>query len=230
MGLTESQVTPDFTPYYQAKALPQYLDSVPNPTYSVTGPTFDILQRGGLTFNQMNQAGGRPELAPYPAWVAQYLVHKDPSQRAYILATGSLFGSQPIHLRNPDGCLISLDAIPQFWFDWRGGPGNMPAGDWSASQSTDGNPMQPDLEHQPSIPYVPYLLTGDRYYADEMAFWADYGLLASQPFYIRQGALGLLGDGSVRAMAWPLRNLTDAAAYLPDNDPNKAYLRGQSGE
>jgi len=225
LGLTESQVTPDFGPYYQSGALPQYLDSVPNDTYSVTGPTFDILQRGGLTFNQMDQAGGRPELAPYPDWVAEYLVHKDPTQRAYILRTGDLSGSQPLHLREFNGSPVSIDARPNFWIDWRGGPGNSPAGDMTAIMAPlDQNPIYPNIEHQVSMAYVPYLLTGDRYYAEELAFWADYGMLASQPLYIRQESLGLLGDGSVRAIAWPLRELADAAAYLPDNDPNKAYF------
>jgi hypothetical protein len=37
-------------------------------------------------------------------------------------------------------------------------------------------PLAPDDEHQPSLALVPYLLTGDRYYADEMAFWANYGI------------------------------------------------------
>src|SRR5262249_25002186 len=134
LGLKESLVTPDFTPVYQAKALPKYLSTISNQTYSVTGPTFDILQRGGLAYNQMNFPGGRAELAPYPDWVAQYLVYRDPSQRAYILRTADLAGSYPTHLRQTDGSLVSIDARPQFWFDGRGAVGNMPAGDMNATQ------------------------------------------------------------------------------------------------
>ena len=38
-----------------------------------------------------------------------------------------------------------------------------------------------DNAHQPSIAYVPYLLTGDRYYAEEMAFWANYAMMKTSP-------------------------------------------------
>ena len=37
----------------------------------------------------------------------------------------------------------------------------------------------------PSLAFVPFLLTGDRYYADEMMFWADYAMLRTyngEPF------------------------------------------------
>ena len=35
---------------------------------------------------------------------------------------------------------------------------------------------------------------------------------------------GLIIANQVRGMAWGLRNMVDAAAYLPDSDPVKAYL------
>jgi hypothetical protein len=44
IGLTASQVTPDFEPFVQAKAVPRYLDSVTN--VSPEDGNFDILQNG----------------------------------------------------------------------------------------------------------------------------------------------------------------------------------------
>jgi hypothetical protein len=102
--------------------------------------------------------------------------------------------------------------------------------------------MTPDNAHQPSLAYVPYLITGDRYYADEMAFWANYVLLSTcqDPFYnmrggghregpgsetpVHPGSHGLLLANQTRGFGWGLRNLVDAAAYLPDDSPLKSYF------
>ena len=86
------------------------------------------------------------------------------------------------------------------------------------------SPLNPDNAHQPSIAYIPYLLTGDRYYAEEMAFWANYALLKTSPESSQRnfdefgsGADGILGNNNeTRGTAWALRNLVDAAAYYPD--------------
>jgi hypothetical protein len=71
------------------------------------------------------------------------------------------------------------------------------------------------------------LLTGDRYDADQVAAWADFGLLSTfqdNYYNARGGSQGLLGSNEVRGVAWVLRNLADAAAFLPDTDAVKAYL------
>src|SRR5207237_1365518 len=70
--------------------------------------------------------------------------------------------------------------------------------------------------HQPALAYVPYLLTGDRYYADEMMFWADYALLRTYNGDGVRGSLGILASNEVRGFGWALRNIADAAAYHPD--------------
>ena len=74
----------------------------------------------------------------------------------------------------------------------------------------------PDNAHQPSLAYVPYLLTGDRYYADEMAFWADYAMIRTYNGDGVRGSLGILAYNEVRGFGWALRNIADAAAYHPD--------------
>jgi PKD repeat protein len=221
IGLTESQETLDFRPFYEAGALPRYLSQVTNTVDSTNDPSFNILGPGALD-PWMGDYGGRGEIAPYPDWTARYLVHQDPGQLAFVLAGGDLAGSWPIHLREADGSLVSIDERPDFWLDGRADPANRPAGDLNAT-----GPLSPDIAHQPSLAYVPYLVTGDRYYADEMSFWANYDLIGTwqDPYYNpRGGSEGLLKDNQVRGFAWALRDMSDAAAYLPDNDPNKAYF------
>ncbi len=74
--------------------------------------------------------------------------------------------------------------------------------------------LTPDNDHQPSLAYIPYLLTGRRYYADETAFWGNYVLLETNGQ--SRGAEGYLFANETRGIAWGLRNITDAAAYLPE--------------
>jgi hypothetical protein len=265
LGLTESQALPDLQLAFQAGALPRYLSQVPTGTdttqsvyssaWPMAGqPLFGILDGGTLNPN-MTAHGGRPELAPYPDWAAEFLAHPTLSEKEFVLANGDLAGSWPVHLQEPlagpyqgigDDRLVSIDERPSFWLDsgssqaypwvqqngvWvpapyksRSSAPNGPAGD---PLLADRGYLFPDNNHQPSLAYIPYLLTGDRYYADQMAAWADFGLLSTfqDTFYnARDGSQGLLASNEVRGIAWVLRNLTDAAAFLPDTDPVKTYL------
>jgi hypothetical protein len=58
-----------------------------------------------------------------------------------------------------------------------------------------------------------------------MAYWANFCLIGSYASDDnRKGARGLLVGNEVRGIGWGLRNMGDAAAYLPDASPMKAYL------
>jgi putative Ig domain-containing protein len=255
-------ITPDIVPLNQARALPPYLPLVADVVDSLLTPqgtprpTFDILKQGALN-NPMWDHAGRPELAPYPDWTARYLVHRNPAQREYVLANGDLSGSWPFHIREPEGSatrgvgpdrFISLDQRPTVWLDDRantdpivkpedrvkGGPMQMHEyGDGvpAAGQS----PLGPDMAHQPSLAYVPYLLTGDRYYGEEMGFIANYDLIhtydgdgvrsdtcATCP---KIGRNGVLENNEVRGYGWALRNLVDAAAYAPNADTRTYFAQ-----
>jgi hypothetical protein len=222
VGTTSSQVTPDFTPFQQSGALPTYLPTVKNTVDSPTGSKFDILQAGNLN-HYMPTTGGRPEIAPYPDWTARYIAYGNPTEGQYVLANGNLAGSWPVHLRQTDGSMINIMTDPYFTFASALNPSatilEIPLGDMTAT-----GPLKPDTAHTPSLAYVPYLVTGDRYYADEMSFWGTYGVSYNAP-YARNYTQGLLYPGQQpRTLAWQLRNVSDAAAYLPQNDPMASYF------
>jgi len=238
-GTTLSAITPDLVPFNTSKALPQYLPVVANFVNAV-GANYDILQSGALD-QDMSLHGGRSELAPYPDWTARYLVHKDPAQRAFVLANGDLSGSWPIHARESGAVsgvgaerLISLDQRPTIWFDERsqsslvwdyikGLP--LPIREYTGVVPSGGqSALVPDNAHQPSLAFVPYLMTGDRYYAEEMAFWANYAMLRTYPGDGVRGGAGIIENNEVRGWGWALRNIADAAAYYPDASPVKTYL------
>lgn len=219
----ESEVTPDFAPFIRANALPAYLPTVDGPPRAINAPNFEILKTGALTL-PMNAHGGRPEIAPYPDWTAQYLVHKRQDQRAYVLRHGELAGSFGIHIKEADGRrLISIDEHPNFWLDRRADADGKPKQGMTRGLAEPG-----ENAHQPSLAFVPYMVTGDRFFLDEMKYWANFCLLWTfQDSYSNQrgGSEGLLASNEVRGIAWALRNLADAAAYVPDTDEMKAYFQ-----
>ena len=182
---------------------------------------WDAMERGNLTA-YMPTTGGRPEIAPYPTWTVRCLLSMDPRARRMMLANGDLAGSWPIHVRARKTRRIpTLDARPKFWLDARGT--DKPT--WKPDRTKPGPKqvrLSPDLAHQPSLAYVPYLLTGDYYYLEEAYFWANYCLLRTS-HHPRQGAKGIL-SGQIRGNAWGLRNIADAAWIAPDGDPESKYF------
>jgi len=244
-GTVPSAITPDIKAFNAARILPPYLALVDNQVSTPTGVDYDILKSGAVDPN-MPAHGGRAELAPFPDWTARYLVHKDQTQRSFVLANGDLSGSWPIHVREAEGSatpgvgaerIVSLDQRPTIWYDWRGQSAGydfvkgspMPIQEYGSLTPGPGqSPLIPDDAHQPSLAFVPYLMTGDRYYAEEMAFWANYGMIRTYPGDDVRGGNGILAYNEVRGFGWALRNLAEAAALYPDASPVKAYLTAKT--
>ncbi len=248
-GLAQSEVTPDFGPFIRAHALPNYLPTVHDIARAVRAgeaqepnvllPEFDILNTGHLT-RPMNAHAGRPELAPYPDWAAQAIVHRRRGQLDYLIKHGELAGSWGIHIKKGNGRdLISIDERPDFWLDDRADIGSRPTNllrgraGHSLIENDPTSGTAGDINHQPSLAYIPYLITGDRFFLDEVTYWANYCLIGTYqdnsqnlrgggkingvPRY--PGSRGLLTlQEEIRGIGWGLRNIADAAFILPDGD------------
>lgn len=192
----------------------------------LAGPRWQIMGRGSLTA-YMPTTGGRPEIGAYPAWTVRCLFTMDPHDKALVLANGDLAGSWPIHVRSKKtGRALTIDERPTFWLDYRGP--DKPT--WKPDRAKPGSgavKLTPDRAHQPSLAYVPYLLSGDFYYLEEAYFWANYCLLSSWPAP-RQNARGIL-YGQIRGNAWALRNVADAGFIAPDDGPEGGYFQEKVG-
>jgi len=236
-GLVEAEIIPDFQPLYESKATFPYLTGIGTAAYTggqdgyirpFVGYRWDILGIGNFTID-MQGTGGREELGFRPMVTAQYLVHKTQAFRQQVLRYGDLSGSRKIHVTNvADNSMIDIDRFPGFFYDSCPGNGTTgPLGNSNLACPTlqNGYFAERSAAHQPSVVFIPYLLTGDRYYADELKFWAEYCIISWGGN--REGSRGLLDLKSsiqTRALAWTIRDLTDAAGYLPDNDPHKAHF------
>jgi hypothetical protein len=84
-------------------------------------------------------------------------------------------------------------------------------------------PHSHDIAHQPAFSYLPYLVTGDYYHLEELEFWAMYDVFSANPGW-RDNIKGLLKPEQVRAQAWALRTLGEAAYIVPDDDPLKRHF------
>jgi hypothetical protein len=70
---------------------------------------------------------------------------------------------------------------------------------------------------------VPYLITGDYYFLEELYFWASFALIGPNPEYRHRDWGYTLGDGQIRSEAWGLRSVAFAAFMAPDGTPESAY-------
>jgi len=176
------------------------------------------LMAEGLISTYMPAGGGRPDIAPLPRWTARYLMTQDARAKESVLGTSEQAGSFGIHYRDQNtGLPISLDTYPNMTIMGEGGVFPSCGGNCST-------PYTPDVAHQPSLSFVPYLVTGDFYHLEELLFWANWNL-----FYWGNhgGSQGLLVYDQIRAQAWGLRTLGHAAYIMPDDHPLKAYFLGK---
>jgi len=179
-----------------------------------SGAAIELMGAGTIE-TYMPTGGGRPDIAPLPGWTARYLMTQDSRAKRTTIGNGEQAGSFSIHYRDRNtGLPISLDTFPNLTI----------LGETPPFPTCGGNcvtPYEPDVAHQPSLAYVPYLVTGDYFHLEELQFWANWNA-----FYWGNhgGSLGLVVADQVRAQAWGLRTIAHAAYLTPDAHPKKNYL------
>lgn len=194
----------------------------------------------GLAEPYMPKTGGREDIAPLPRWAVLYLLSMDKRAKDAMLATAEGAGSWPIHYRDKATNLpvrldqdTDLDPNPGATnkyisthsnFD---NTGPLPVPRCANNDKTlCATPMTPDTAHQPSLVFLPYLVTGDHYFLEELQFWTTWNPLGTGPEY-RDYEKGVVKFDQVRAQAWSLRTLAHSAYISPDNDPLKQYFTKQ---
>ncbi|MCC2971661.1 hypothetical protein [Massilia sp. IC2-476] len=185
----------------------------------------------GEALPAMGTTGGRADIGLLPGWAAMYLLSADARARKVTLGTGDLAGSFSAHFRDKrSGRPVSVRDFPYMTILGRPGDAINPATGKSEgfrgceTPGSCDSPNLHDVPHQPELAYLPYLVTGDHYYLEELQFWAMYNAFSSNPYY-REFDKGLLKPDQVRGQAWGLRTLARAAYITPDDDPLKKHFR-----
>lgn len=181
----------------------------------------------------MPTTGGRNDIGPLPSWSVMWLLSMDKRAWNVMMAAADGAGSWSIHYRDEKtGRPVRTDndankemtthfnlrdrgplPVPRFVNDDLGHS-------WT--------PYTDDTAHQPSLDYLPYLVTGDYYYLEEMQFWAASNPLGTDPNNSGHGK-GLVRWLQLRGQAWSLRTLGQVAYITPDADPMKDYFVQQLG-
>ncbi|WP_454717237.1 hypothetical protein [Caulobacter segnis] len=228
-GVPPPRVTPDPKLLITLGATPHYGAYQPDPEVveamhaSAMRPGPPLSGTANVT-PYMPTTGGRADIGPLPAWAVFYLF--DPSRQNHqtLFANADAAGVVPWHVRDVehDGP-ISVERHPMVWLDYRGEP---EPGVLERKYAPTDEVWAIDDGHQPSLTYLPYLLTGSQYYRDELAMQAGFVLLAVSPTY-RRGAEGSVLPAQLRGIAWNLRTLATAAYILPTADPYQAYFEAK---
>jgi hypothetical protein len=185
----------------------------------------------GLAMPYMPTTGGRDDIGLLPGWAVEYLLSMDKRAREVTLGTADLGGSWSSHYRDKQTDRpISLADYPYMTILGNSSDTMNPATKkYEAFPACAGaglcyTPNTHDTSHQLSVAYLPYMLTGDYYYLEELEFWAMWNAFSSNPGY-RQAGKGLFQSDQVRGQAWSLRTMADAAYIVPDQDSLKqAFL------
>jgi len=181
----------------------------------------------GLWTTYMPMTGAHEDIGLLPSFAATYLLTMDKGAREATLRSSDLAGSFSSHYRDKKTDRpVSLKNFPYMTINGNYGDTWNPATNQMeafASCSNCGSPFTHDLPHQPSMAYLPYLVTGDYYYLEELQFWAMFNTFSSNPNY-RGFDKGILSSEQTRGQAWGLRTLADAAYITPDADVLKADL------
>jgi len=182
----------------------------------------------GLANPAMPGTGGRQDIGLLPGWTASYLLSMDKRAKEVTLGTADLSGSWSSHYRDrkTDRPVSLVDHPYMTIYGQHNDTLNKATGQYEAfpacaTSTSCSSPNIHDAAHQPNLAYVPYLITGDYYYLEEMQFWAMWNSFSSNPGY-RDFGKGLYKSDQIRGQAWSMRTAAEVAYITPDADPLKA--------
>jgi hypothetical protein len=179
----------------------------------------------------MGTTGGRGDIGITTSWSANFLVSEDHRAKTVMLAEADAAGSVPWHLRDAaTNAPISIESHPTTWADYRDSsrfgttPGDLLPTAFDIAAASKQSGWEIDQAHEPDLAFVPYLVTGDRYYLDELESAAAFLALSGNPQYRKNGEGLIRPWNQTRGLAWNLRDIDNAAWIAPDADPLKAVF------
>jgi hypothetical protein len=213
-------VTTRITDLMSSGLLPHYDDKVNNGTARPSRQqSYQIMELAGIA-RVMPATGERGDIGPVTEWQAEFICTERQSALATVLAQGEGAGTLPWCFRD-ENTGAPLDAIHYANADIY----SRETGNPFIPQAKTG--IQLDSAHEPAVAYVPFLLTGDPYHLETMQFQVTFNLLERPAKY-------RYFTGQVRAHAWSLRTLGQAAMVIPDTTPRwllpRSYFRTLLGK
>ncbi len=166
--------------------------------------SYEIMGLAGI-IRSMGSTGERPDIGPVTEAQGEFICTGNKGALETLLAQGESAGTWPWHYRDENtGAPIDLIRYTNA----------------SAYSPDTGNPylartnsgLHPDTPHQPALAYLPFLLTGDPYFLEELQYQVTYNFVESPPNY-------RFRMQQIRGNAWSMRTLGQAAMVTPDATP-----------
>jgi len=211
----------------QSRAIPSF-DLTRTSSADGSGYTknYDI-NENGQWLKYMPQTGGRGDIGLFPKWYVEYLYSMKPGMLDVLLGNAEVSGYIPFHMRESGSGLFfdSAHTVDAFGRPYSKDAHPQGGGTINVGPSTSGG-WTVDVSHQPSFAYIPYLITGDWYFLEELQMWSASNLAGPPP------GTDLWWQGhndwayfrsETRAIAWMWRTLGHAVFASPDGSPEKMY-------
>ncbi|MBP6013217.1 MAG: hypothetical protein KBA31_13400 [Alphaproteobacteria bacterium] len=197
-----------------ARLVPPYaaIATVPHPAGA---PPYTVMDLSDVT-SYMPTTGDRSDIGLMPERYAAFLATGDTALQASIFAWAEASSTIPWHVRDTaTHAPLSYDAYPEA-STYENQKGSKPTLSLLPTQR-----VAIDGAHQPALAYLPFLLTGDPYYLEELQFAATFTL----GNYPHHG--GIIRHDQTREFAWTLRTMFYTASATPEQVPSwllpKAY-------
>lgn len=218
---------PGITPAHNAaylmatKVVPNYYTGATGPYTYTEAYTPNTI---GDTSAAMGSAGFAAHIGILPQWSALYLAGgADPRAYRYVIANGLMAGAWSIHHRDQN------TNKPPIYSDWpdvgilSGGTPSIPSGTGGVNQKSGVN-SDPDTDHQPSLAYLPFLLTGRVFFQDEVLLW-DFWNYMRINHQTREGASAIEFSGTGRGRGWDLRTRAQALNIVDSSHASYASIK-----
>lgn len=186
------------------------------------------LAENGIT-TYMPMTGGRPDIGYSTQFNTVWLVTQNETAANVALAQGDTGGAVPWNMKLANGHWLTPAYAADIWVDPRGGPSSFTTG---LTQQTANTTWTPDPSHQPDLAYVPYLMTGERWYLDRLNAQAAFDMTFDWPgarcLYVTCTAgnnYHVINQGDqVRQQAWSMREIEEAGWIGPSTSFEAPYF------
>jgi len=175
-------------------------------------------------FNPAMAVGGDHEEIGYlTEHAASYAIFGAPAALTTLRTEGEWCGNWCMHIRDDStGAMPSFRDTTTFFKSATGTINDAPAG----NPATEPNFVSIESSHWYPCANMPWLLTDDPYFLEELQFGVNWRILWNRAPRIMQKLGGMFFPGETRSFAWGLRDLFQLTASCPASVPS--WLRPKS--
>ncbi len=163
----------------------------------------------------MGSGGDNPQIGYLTEFAADYVINGSAESLQSVRTEGEWCANWCTHVRDATG---GMPDVREPRLDWKSNGGTL----------DDAPPVVPatqpgfvavEVAHWYPCANLPWLLTEDPYFLEELQFGANWQILYDYTPRIREALPGLVDPFQTRAYAWGLRDLFLLAASCPENVP-----------